>query len=149
MLGTFYDASDGPRIVIGGPSTAEFRALQSLFIKLATSAGLYIELHQQPFFIPFGGLKLTLACQHRQAPTIHSDGVHRLDPTRPQFKWQISPGDWDHVAALLNPFVIKPTVGHQYLAQSSTSDAIIVLSSGEYPDAIFAGRVGGEGSTPG
>ena len=58
---TYYDASDGPRVMIFGPLDADFGSLQQLFTRLSGAPSQPCELDRQPFIAAFGGTKITLA----------------------------------------------------------------------------------------
>src|SRR4051812_39710923 len=65
---TFYDASDGPRIVLFGPTNADYQSLQGVFIRLSQTPGMTCELADQPFIAAFGGTKVLMSCSGPMFP---------------------------------------------------------------------------------
>jgi len=136
----FYDASDGPRIVLFGPLDADFGSLIAVFRDLSRTVGMTCELHRQPFVAPFGGLSLTLVssgsmfAEKRGAP----QGVRRVAASElPAFEWHRTSEGWDYLAELIAPFGKSPQPCHQYLSRFPGEDAIVVLSQGEYTDDVL------------
>jgi len=137
---TFYDASDGPRLVLFGPLNADFESIQRLFMKLSQTPGMTCELADQSFIAAFGGTKVRLSCSGPMFPHKRSggQGIRRVEPaTLPIFEWQRSAEAWDYLAELIDPIVKESTPGHQYLTRFPGEDAIVVLSKGEYGDDIL------------
>jgi len=137
---TYYDASDGPRIVIFGPVDADFESLQELFVRLSQTPGMTCELASQPFIVTFGGTKVLLSCTGPNFPhkRIDGQGIHRIEPLiMPVFEWRRSADGWDYLAELVNPFVVEFSPGHQYLTRYPGEDAIVVLSKGEYGEEVL------------
>jgi hypothetical protein len=137
---TFYDASDGPRIVLFGPADADFQSLQRLFVRLSQTPEMTCELADQPFIAAFGGTKVLLVCSGPMFPHKRSggQGIRRVESvTLPVFEWRRSAEAWDYLAELIDPIVKESTPGHHYLTRYPGEDAIVVLSKGEYGDNIL------------
>lgn len=136
----YYDASDGPRVMIFGPLHAEFGALQELFMRLGTRSVSRCELHKQPFIAPFGGVEITLASSGSMFAKTHRgfQGIRRVrDARAPVFEWRRTEEGWDYLAKLIEPIVTESTAGHQYLTAYPGEDAIVVVSKGEYGDEVL------------
>ena len=137
---TYYDASDGPRIVIFGPLDADFQNLQQAFTQLSQSPGETCELHKQPFVASFGGTSLVLVCSGPMFGKKRDvvQGIRRVaGSTLPIFNWQRTAEGWDYLAELISSLVKSQTPGHQYLTRYPAEDAIVVVSKGEYGDDVL------------
>ena len=136
---TYYDASDGPRVMIFGPLDADFGSLQRLFTRLSGSPSEPCELDQQPFIAAFGGTKITLASSGPMfAQKGHATGIRRVKAAiGPAFEWRRTNEGWDYLAKLIEPIVTKGHAGHQYLTSYPSEDVIVVVSKGEYGDDVL------------
>lgn len=137
---TYYDASDGPRIMLFGPLEADFRSIQELFLSISHSPQMVVELHSQPFVVPFGEVRLTLTNTGTFFPRSHDAkcGIRRVqDAKRVEFTWGRTSEGWDYLAELIDPIVNDRSPGHQYLTSYPSEDAIVVLSKGEYGDEVL------------
>lgn len=135
----FYDASDGPRILLFGSLKGCFEQLQLLFRALSTESGP-IEIHKLPFVKTFGDL--CLVAQHTgsvlQQPEGKIQGLRRKPNShRLEFEWKRTNEGWDYLAELIDDLVKSPIPCHQYLTAYPREDAILVVSKGEYGDDIL------------
>ncbi len=138
----YYDASDGPRVMIFGPMDADFRSLQELFARLSRTPSRPCELQEQPFVASFGGTRITLASSGPMfAQTgCTRQGIQRVkDASGPVFEWCRTAEGWDYLAKLIDALVAGATPGHQYLTRYPAEDAIVVVSKGEYGDDVLQG----------
>lgn len=135
----FYDASDGPRIVIFGPMDADFQSMQELFRKLSYNTGPY-DLDKLPFIQAFGNIRVVVSSSgsmFEEAKGRPQGLRRRHSMPNNTFEWQRTAEGWDYLAQLIDGLVTSFTPGHQYLTSYPNEDAIIVLSKGEYSDKIL------------
>jgi len=135
----FYAASDGPRVMIFGPSTADFRALQQQFAWLAQSSECECELHEQSFFRPFSAVRITARNVGPifSGASVRRQGIRRVEGAEaPCFEWCRTSEGWDYLAKLMDGLT-RVDAGHQYLTSYPSEDAIVVVSKGEYDDDIL------------
>lgn len=134
----FYDASDGPRIMIFGPLGADFQGLQATFRNLSLRKET-VELHCQPFIKPFGGIRLVASSVGSmfQSGEGKPQGVRCVGPPDcKEFVWLRTAEGWDYLAELIDGLVQSVKPGHQYLSSYPREDAIVVLSKGEYGEEV-------------
>jgi hypothetical protein len=135
----FYDASDGPRIMIFGPLNGCFEKLQEVFRTLSQCGGP-VEIHHLPFIKAHGGLRLVASCTGSifKQPGGKIQGLReKPSPYGRHFEWQRTAEGWDYLAELIDGLVRSSTPGHQYLSAYPKEDAIVVVSKGEYGDEIL------------
>ena len=135
----FYEASDGPRIVIFGPLTGDFQSLQQLFRSLSQCRKL-VEIHRQPFIRAYGGIQLVASCTGAMFQRWQGkpQGLRRRpSDAGPAFEWLRTQEGWDYLAELLDGLVKATSAGHQYLSAYPREDAIVVVSKGEYGDEVL------------
>ncbi len=135
----FYDASDGPRIMLFGSLEADFISLQELF-RLMSHSNEWVEVDRQPFIRTFGAIRLRLKCCGGMftGPDLTSIGLRRTSsPTRFDFEWVRTAEGWEYLAELIDTLVSHPDPGHQYLSAYPKEDAIFVVSKGEYDDSVL------------
>lgn len=135
----FYDASDGPRIMLFGPLTGDFESLQKLFRTMSHCQG-WVELHRQPFIDAFGNIRLLASCSGSlfHQPGGKPQGVRRKPfSIDVEFEWQRTAEGWDYLGELIDELVKSPTPGHQYLSAYPREDAIVVVSKGEYGEEVL------------
>jgi hypothetical protein len=145
----FYDASDGPRIMIFGPVAGCFDKLQELFRTLS-KGGKPIEIHRLPFIRAFGDLRLVASCSGSifKQPEGKIQGLRRKpSQVGQEFEWKRTAEGWDYLAELIDDLVRTSTPGHQYLSAYPKEDAIVVVSKGEYGDDILKQLENGSSST--
>jgi hypothetical protein len=135
----FYEASDGPRIMIFGPLDADFAALQKLFVQLSQSRGMSCKLEEQSFIVAFGGLSVEASCLGPMFSDKRStvEGIRRIQESEPVFEWQQTAEEWDHLSELIDGLMASTLAGHQYLTSYPSEDAIVVVSKGEYGDDVL------------
>jgi hypothetical protein len=135
----FYEASDGPWIMLWGPMDAEFGKLQSTFFWLSEHPGHSVAIHDLPFIASFGGLEVaaiasSMRFTHRAGP----QGIRRVSNTNDlHFSWQRNAQGWDYLGHLIDGVVSKAKACHQYLTRYPDEDAIVILSKGEYDDSAL------------
>ncbi len=136
---TYYQASDGPRVMIFGPVDASFACLQRLFLWMGEAAGRQCELSLQPFVTAFANTRILLA--NIGAPcgnTRYCAGLRQAKgASGPAFEWCETSERWLDLAELIVPIVGTPEAAHQYLTTYPHDDAIVVLSKGEYGDDVL------------
>lgn len=135
----YYDASDGPRVMIFGPLEADFYRLQELFVQLSQKPDKICELHEQAFVVPFGGTKITLISSGPMFGEKNiRQGIQRVKGSEcPVFEWHQAAVEWDCLARLTEALVVNTSPGHQYLTHYPSEDAIVVVSKGEYSDDVL------------
>jgi hypothetical protein len=136
----FYDASDGPRLMIFGPTEARFLELEQLFGRLRSGETKCAELHREPFVKVFGGLSVTLECTGGMFTSLGNaqNGILRrrgMEP--PSFCWRRTAEGWDYLAKLIEPMSRGGGPCHQYLTSYPSEDVIVVVSKGEYSDDVL------------
>lgn len=139
----YYDAPDGPRVMIFGPVGADFRSLRELFARLGRTSGESCELHEQPFVASFGGTRITLTSSGPMFDQTQGSrqGIRRVTGTSgPVFAWHRTLEGWDYLAKLIDALAESPRAGHQYLTNYPSEDAIVVVSKGEYGDEVLQGE---------
>jgi hypothetical protein len=135
----FYEASDGPRIMIIGPVTGAFQSLQQLFRSLS-QCRKHVEIHREPFIRAFGGIQLVASCTGAMFQRWEGkpQGVRRRpSDVGPAFEWLRTEEGWDYLAELIDDLVKSTSPGHQYLSAYPREDAIVVVSKGEYGDEVL------------
>lgn len=135
----FYDASDGPRLIFFGPLTADFAALQSLFLQLSENPGSSTTVHELPFVEAARGVELMAICNSTDMKgRSQAQGIRRQDYVdKPSFTWRRNASGWDYLAHLIDSIVQATDPGHQYLTSYPAEDAIVVVSKGEYGDELL------------
>lgn len=137
----FYQASDGPRLLIFGSIQADVGSLQEVFMRLSKSPGERCQLHAQGFVMAYGGVLLSLICTGPEFPLSalrQRKGFRRVGgPESVVFEWHLACEGWDYLAALIASSVKSATPGHQYLTSYPGQDAIVVVSKGEYDQSIL------------
>lgn len=135
----FYEASDGPRIMLFGPLNGVFERLLELFEILSQGGGPF-EFHHLPFIKVFGKVQLVASCTGSifNQPKGKIQGLRRkLNSVGAEFEWQRTAEGWDYLAKLIANLVQIPASGHQYLSAYPKEDAILVVSKGEYGDEVI------------
>ena len=135
---SYYDASDGPRLMIFGPLIGSYVDLQEVFRRLSRGE-TDVELHLLPFILVHDDVQLVASC---------SGSLHDQLRGKPQgirarslmgghrFEWVRTVEGWDYLAALIDALVKNPFPGHQYLSAYPKEDVIVVLSKGEYDERL-------------
>ncbi len=137
----FYEASDGPRVVLFGSLTCRIDKLAGVFRRLSQGEGPF-DLHLLPFIRAFAGTRVRAA---RWAPRSEGlrgvgQGLNRIaSQTGEEFEWCLTADDWENFAELLGPLADSRDPGHQYLNACPHDDAIVVVSKGEYGEEILEG----------
>ncbi len=136
---SFFEASDGPRIMLFGPLGVNIAALQNLFRKLSREVGEEY-LDKQPFIVPFGDLTVLAKSSGSIGRKIAGkrQGLVRLCDRPLHFEWIRSSEGWDYLAELIDGLMKTKQSGHQYLTRYPDEDAIVVVSKGEYSDSIVS-----------
>lgn len=134
----FYDASDGPRIMLFGPLNGCFEKLQELFRTLSQCSGP-VQIHRLPFITVYGDLRLIASCSGSMfKPGGKIQGLRKEpSPHGQEFHWRRTAEGWDYLAELIDGLVRSSTPGHQYLSAYPKEDAIVVVSKGEYGDEVL------------
>ncbi|MCA8992936.1 MAG: hypothetical protein KDA88_13185 [Planctomycetaceae bacterium] len=129
----FYTSCDGPRLLLFGPMTVDFRPLQDAFRQLGQNEQS-IQLEAQPFV---SSTKVTLTLTSIVTP--QSGLLPRLSQDDLKFTWSGQLDGWDILADLIATTVQAKHACHQYLTSYPDDDAIVVISRGEYPDEAMDG----------
>jgi hypothetical protein len=134
----YHCASDGPRIMLFGPSTVDFVPVQDVFRRLSRNEGPF-DFQTLPFVEAFGGIRMTASCSGSSDNVSlgKPQGLRRVSPKSDDFEWRRTAEGWDYLAELINTLVVRDRPGHQYLSSYPSEDAIIVLSKGEYQDDVL------------
>lgn len=135
----FYDASDGPRLMIFGSMDADFSFLLDVVRQLSVE-NKHVKVDTMPFISPIRGIQLTAISHGRPFdPRMNGpQGVKRTstgDP--PAFEWRKTCDGWDYIGCLIESLISSADPCHHYLSQYPSEDAIIVLSKGEYSDSVL------------
>ncbi len=136
----YYEASDGPRLMLFGPLDVDLRSLQDLFRQLSLMPGQSLELHDRSSVVAFGGVRLALSCSGSmlQCSRTTRGGLRRVTgQSGPVFEWARTAEGWDYLAELLDGLIKAKTAGHQYMTSYPSEDAIVVVSKGEYGDEVI------------
>lgn len=137
----YYDASDGPRIMLFGPMDADILALQNFFYWLSQGEKS-TRLDEQPFIVTFGDVEITSTCTGttvQECTDGKAQGLRRIEHDRSHFEWCRTSEDWDYLAELIDGMADNRNACHQYLTRYPDEDAIVVVSKGEYSDEIMTG----------
>jgi hypothetical protein len=136
---TYYDSSDGPRLMIFGPAYAAFARLQAIFFDLSRRPGAAVAVHDLEFVAPFHGVTLHAICNSTELTSgSQSQGIRRVaGESTPSFVWRRNPSGWDYLGHLIDSLVRGSNSGHQYLTSYPSEDAIVVISKGEYDDSVL------------
>ena len=136
---SFYEGSDGPRVMLFGPQEADFEFLQHCFDELAeVSETRSTDLDQFPWVHPAGGIKLRLISLNLESPNlIDRPGIRKTDASPPAFEWRQTSNEWKHIAELTQGFLNSNNPCHQYLTIFPIEEATVVLSKGEYTDEFL------------
>jgi hypothetical protein len=114
-------AEECPLIRIYGNEPVVCQRLKRAFEELAQDSGNEVSLTDLPGVQSIDGCCLIAQAGRRD------QGVVRQDRT--VFRWILTPGGWDNVSALIDPFCHGPAGGYQWLDQVPASDARVLLSS--------------------
>jgi|LakMenE01Jun11ns_1017448.scaffolds.fasta_scaffold9879525_3 hypothetical protein len=137
----FYEASDGPRVMLFGPQEADFEFLQQCFDELGeVSETRSTDLDQFPWVHPAGGIKLRLISLESNLESlklIAPPGIRKTDDYPPAFEWRQTSNEWKHTAELTQGFLSSNSPCHQYLTIYPIEEATVVLSKGEYADEVL------------
>lgn len=130
----FYEAPDGPRLLIFGSMDADFRSLRSVFRKLSLEPGLEIELKGASFIRMLGELEISLRStedgRHRSSRSTHGFRLS-IERGSHHFTWTRTPEGWAYLVGLIDGVLKSDFPCHQYLASSPEDDATVELSKGE------------------
>lgn len=136
----YYDAPDGPRIMLFGPMEMDLVSLKTCFLRLAKGEP-EIDLGRQSFiYTASAQLRLRSVGKMFKARTgnVHQ-GLRRQEPNAPRFSWNRSSEGWEYLAELIDGLIRSRQPGHQYLTRYPDEDAIVVVSKGEYGDDVLKG----------
>jgi len=134
----FYDASDGPRLMMFGPLGVDLASLQATFKQLAAVPETSIQLDEQPFISAFVKLRMLSVGNIVVPPHNLRVGLRQVTiGNLPTFYWSQTCEGWDYLAELIDGLIKCPTAGHQYLTRYPDEDAIAVVSKGEYGDEML------------
>jgi len=134
---SFFDASDGPRIMLFGPMDVDLVALQQFFLKMSRKC-VNERLDSQEFVVAFHGIQVLAKCSGPGAANASEQGIFRRQVKSSDFEWTRSSGGWDYLAELIDGLVLSKTAGHQYLSRYPEEHAIVVVSKGEYSDEVLS-----------
>jgi len=139
----FYDASDGPRLMLFGPLGVDLASLQAVFKHLASEPEASIQLDEQPFIAAFAKLQMSSVRNTVVPPSNLRFGLRKVRAGNlPTFRWTRTCEGWDYLAGLIDGLVKCPIAGHQYMTRYPDEDAIVVVSKGEYGDEMLEGELG-------
>ena len=131
----YYEASDGPRIMLFGPLDANFVGLKYTFDTLSKSEeSTYIEDLE---FVKSFGVSLHCSCVGSMFENTEYKMQGVCEISNKVFYWRKTAEGWDYLSKLIEGLISNPTSGHQYLTSYPSEDAIVVISKGEYEDAIL------------
>ena len=128
---SYYEASDGPRLMLFGPLEAEYGRLYNLFKSLSEES-ISVFLNAEDFVAFFTDYTVGLTNNASGKET----GVH-FDEKKQLFQWFLNKNDWLDLADLIQGLCFNDRSGHQYLATYPDDDVTIVLSKGEYGDEVL------------
>lgn len=135
----YYEAGDGPRLMLFGPLDVDLPNLQTLFRQLSSTPGKSVQLEEQSFVVAFHGVRLALSCSGSmlERPRDAHAGLRRATgQVEPVFEWVRTAEGWDYLAELVEGLIEAEKPGHQYMTSYPDADAIVVVSKGEYDDAV-------------
>lgn len=139
---TFYESSDGPRILLFGPIDVNLAPLQRSFRELGRKGGA-IRLEEQSYVVSDGEVELLMKAPDAVAAFGRNGirrGLIRVSNLPLSFEWTCLAEQWELLADLIDPVVNSKQACHQYLDAgfADRSDAMIEVSKGEYSGS-FAG----------
>lgn len=105
-------------------TAAEARELQSAVEALAEWKLDGVAVHELPFIAPIGGSRLILRVTMCDQSLIDSGG------SRP-FECRLTPGSWDNVAGLIEPFT-READGFQWLAGGPEASGLLLTVDGSW-----------------
>ena len=117
---------DCPLIRIYGDESVVFQQLREAFERLANGDASEVSLTDLPGVEPLGGCCLVAQVGRRDKGVVRMEGN--------VFSWVLTPGRWDDVAFLIEPFCTGGG-GYQWLNQVPASDAQVLVST--YPDGCW------------
>jgi len=134
----YYEASDGPRLVLFGPLDVDLKSLQALFRQLAATPNINVQLDEQPFVMPRIKIRLSSYDMTGKRPKIPRCGLWKIqDDAALSYQWSRTCEEWDDLAELIDGLVKTTQAGHQYMTRYPDEDAIVVVSKGEYIDDVL------------
>lgn len=134
----YYDASDGPRIMLFGPMDSDLNSLKSCFLRLSHGE-CEIELDSLPF-VHSTGTRINLVSIDDNDNTRRSSnnyGVRRNTFDNKSFSWTLTRAKWDYLSKLLEGVMQSYNACHQYFSRYPGDDATVVVSKGEYKDDVL------------
>ena len=130
----FYEAPDGPTLLIFGAMGDDYESLRSVFRKLSRKPGLEIELKGVSFVRMIGELEISLCStaedQHRSSRSTHGLRLS-IERGSHHFTWTRTPEGWAYLVGLIDGVLKSDIPCHQYLASYPEDDATVELSKGE------------------
>lgn len=137
----FYEGSDGARLVFFGPKEATFHSLQRCFRQLAKSRDREsIDLVRLPWIYAACGISVRLVsfdAERESQQQNERHGLRKIFDSPPTFEWRRSTEEWRYLGEMIQGLLDSDTACHQYLTGRPSDDAIVVVSKGEYPDAVL------------
>lgn len=129
----YYDAPDGPRLVLHGTNARAMSLTAALFRSLIADVAR-VEIDRQPFVQNPAGICLLainidkiINTTGRRAMGLRRDKLG----TELSFTWRGDSAFWEDAADLVDTLT-GTCSGHQYLSRDSRDEAILVVSRGEY-----------------
>ena len=135
----FYDAPDGPRIMLFGPKEVDIGALRGCFRRLSLGEGP-LQLHLQPFVFAAGNIQIGMYSTgglFKNKTPVSQQGIRRTQDESCSYTWTRTNEGWDYLAELIDSLTKLGSTGHQYLTRYPDEDAIVVVSKGEYADDVI------------
>lgn len=118
-------SDDCPLIRIYGNVPAVCQRLKEVFEQLADGIVCEVSLTDLPGIEPLGDCCLIAQAGRRDR------GIVRKGSN--DFRWVLTPGSWDNVAGLIEPFSQRQAGGYQWLDQVPASEArVLVSTSGDW-----------------
>lgn len=114
---------DCPLINLSGFTSFEAGLLAVIAADLADGRIDQVSLHQLPWIKAVGGCHVCMWVRG------WDQGVVRVGPV--SFDWGFTPGTWDHVAGLVEPFA-GGGEGFQWLASGPGEPAVLLSPTGEW-----------------
>jgi hypothetical protein len=116
-------SNDCPLIRFYGGDAQTFVQLKQAFERLASEETAVVALHDLPGVEALAGCCLVAEVGRRDR------GIVRKETN--VFSWILTPGTWDNVAGLIEPFCQPGAAGYQWLDQVPSSDARVLVTTSE------------------
>ncbi len=128
ILIDYYQGAYAPTIKIDVVSLESLRKLKKLFVSLAKSANIEVNLLEIENIEAIRIDKFILQSVSDDKKFTKKLTLNKQDNKKNIFQWKLSPYNWETVVCLTQHLLDDKSPGHQYLTKEGIDDALVELS---------------------